>query len=1002
MAARLTAAEVEPPVAPGDLPRVPPTPAESAAASFDVRPGFRADLVAAEPLVVDPVAMAFDADGRLYVIEMRDYSERRPERLGRVRRLEDSDGDGTMDRSTVFLDGLPWPTAITCWRGGVFVGSTPDLIYARDDDGDGRADVRETVFTGFASDYAPFATNRLNVQALMNSLQWGPDQRIHGATSLSGGRVRRVDSPFVRAWLREAGVAEDSPPAEVDLRGSDFSLDPWRLVLQAEAGGGQHGVSFGPDGDRYVCSNSDHLQWIRHDGPALPANPWHDAPAARVGIAADGPAAPVFRRSPDEPWRVLRTRWRVAGLVSGPVEGGGRPSGYFTGATGVTLYRGDAYGPEFYGNAFVADCGSNLIHRKPLRIGPDGVQPLGTRADDEAGREFLASTDTWFRPVQFINAPDGCLWVADMYREVIEHPWSLPDGIKSQLDLNSGNDRGRIWRLAPEGFRPAPGRTGWTSGDLPGLIARLGHPDGWHRDTAGRLLVERRDPAAPVRLRDVLRNGSTAAARSGSLAVLAALDSLGADDVVAGLGDADPSVRRRTLAILRRVPDVLTSESVRESMRRLAVGESDARVRHELIQTAALLPVEDRVEVLAPHLATGPAWLRSLAIHAAGPAAGRLALRVRSGGPAVPVDTWAELAGVVGRQADGPTVTAWVRGLDPVADPLRALVGARALWDGLDPAGRGRIDDAVRSGLAPVTAVARRALATGPGEAIARAGLEWLARVDPESVGSILPDWLQAAESAPAALAALERVSGTAAARWEPLLAAWNRYPSDVRSRLTALARRRVEGVDALLGGLESGRLRAADLAAVDRQALQNHSDAARRDRARAVLGDPIAGRAGVIADHLAALGRSGDPSVGHGIFRERCASCHARSGEGVAVGPDLASVASNGPEKLLVAILDPHREVAPAFAAWRIETVDGETVDGLRVRETDAGVTLRQAGGAEVSVERARIRRFDSDGRSLMPEGLEAGLGVEGVAALLAWLQLPPGAGGIGGGEGN
>ena len=274
MVARLTAAEVEPPVAPDDLPRVPPTQAESAAATFDVRPGFRADLVAAEPLVVDPVAMAFDAGGRLYVIEMRDYSERRPERLGRVRRLEDSDGDGTMDRSTVFLDGLPWPTAITCWRGGVFVGSTPDLIYARDDDGDGRADVRETVFTGFASDYAPFATNRLNVQALMNSLQLGPDQRIHGATSLSGGRVRRVDSPFVRAWLREAGVAEDGPPAEVDLRGSDFSLDPWRLVIEAEAGGGQHGMSFGPDCDVRLL-----------EFRPSPVDPARRAPAPRQPVA---------------------------------------------------------------------------------------------------------------------------------------------------------------------------------------------------------------------------------------------------------------------------------------------------------------------------------------------------------------------------------------------------------------------------------------------------------------------------------------------------------------------------------------------------------------------------------------------------------------------------------------------------------------------------------------------------------------------------------------------
>ena len=137
--------------------------------------------------------------------------------------------------------------------------------------------------------------------------------------------------------------------------------------------------------------------------------------------------------------------------MRGPVEGGGRVSGYFTAATGVTIYRGDALGAELLGNAFIADAGSNLIHRKRIRY--DAVQPGGARPKDEQKREFIASTDNWFRPVQFANGPDGCLYVADMYRETIEHPWSIPESIKKHLDLNSGNNRGRIWRIAPKGFK---------------------------------------------------------------------------------------------------------------------------------------------------------------------------------------------------------------------------------------------------------------------------------------------------------------------------------------------------------------------------------------------------------------------------------------------------------------------------------------------------------------------------------------------------------------------
>ena len=164
------------------LPRVPPKSPEESLASFEVADGFRIELVAAEPLVIDPVAMAFDEHGRLYVVEMRDYSEQDKERLGRMRLLTDEDGDGRFETSQVFVEDLSWPTAIACYDGGVFVGDAPDILYCKDTDGDGVADEQNVVFTGFG---------RSNVQGLLNSFQWGLDHRIHGATSSAGGQLIR-------------------------------------------------------------------------------------------------------------------------------------------------------------------------------------------------------------------------------------------------------------------------------------------------------------------------------------------------------------------------------------------------------------------------------------------------------------------------------------------------------------------------------------------------------------------------------------------------------------------------------------------------------------------------------------------------------------------------------------------------------------------------------------------------------------------------------------------
>lgn len=877
----------EPDISADQMPRVPATEPDRAAATFVFRPGFSAELVAAEPLIASPVAVDVDEQGRAYVVEMRDYSERRPEQLGRIRRLEDTDGDGRYDRATVFVAGLPWPTAVTCWRGGVFIGATPDVIYAKDTDGDGVADVRETVFTGFASDYAPYATNKLNVQALLNSFHWGVDQRIHGATSVSGGKVRRVDSKFTRDWVagdvskRTTAGDETNPPPHVggylDLRGRDFSFDPRTLELRAEPGGGQHGMSFDDTGRKFVCSNSDHLQLIAFNELAAPANPFHEFPTGRRSIAADGPAAEVFRRSPDEPWRVLRTRWRVTGVVEGMIEGGGRASGYFTGATGATIYRGDAYGDAFAGDAFIADCGSNLVHRKRLRRAPDGVWLIGERAADEQDSEFLASTDNWFRPVQFFNAPDGCLWVVDMYRETIEHPWSLPANLKKHLDLDSGRERGRLWRIAPNGFKVQSSRFKVPSSDTGALVSLLAHPNAWHRDTASRLLVERADASASPLLRSAVRESATAPGRLHALRVLAALGGLEEATLVAALQDRDAAVRRHAIQLTaQRGVDGqvrVTTPAVRGTVVARAGAETDPLNQLELALALGHLPVAEKLPALARLLRSQSGPVLSAAAHAGAGTEAQLWIALAA--PPAAAAGLTELAGILGRKGDAADMAL-------VARSLRAWTGT----PGLEP-----VADAFAKGLV-------------------RGG---------HSLGKL----------------------STADA--ELLRAAWQRATN-----------RPVAPKAFVTGPRDTNRL-------------------------------------AVIASYLPALDLKGDAQRGAAIFRERCVTCHALRGEGTALGPDLASVAANGGDKLLVSIFDPNREVAPNFTAWTVETAEGETLTGLLVRETDSAVTLKLAGGTEAVLSRAQIKVLRQESRSLMPEGLESGLTPSDVAGLLAWLTVRP-----------
>jgi len=956
-------------VEPKELPKFPPVAARDALNTFQLKKGFRLELVAAEPLVTDPIALAFDEDGRLFVIEMNDYPEGGEPHTGQVKRLEDTDGDGRFDKSTVFAKGLRWPSAIHCYGGGVFVGAAPDLLYFKDTDDDGVADQKQVALTGWGNR----ATR--NPEGVFGSLAWGLDNQIHG---LKNGDFGVITNPT------------NSAAKPVTL-GGNFAFDPRTMKLMAEAGEGQYGMGFNDDGRQFLCRQHRHLMTHLCDRRYADRNPYYTMPDPTVDIGVDGPKAALYRISPEEPWRVLRTKWRVEGLENG-IEAGGRASGYFSAACGLTIYRGNAWPREYVGDVFVADCAENVVHRKKVvHLGPTA---RAERPADEKTVEFLASKDTWFRPVFCANAPDGTLYIADMYRHIIQMPIAIPEEILKHLDLYSGNDMGRIYRVVPEGFKqPALPRLSRAS--LEELVATLEHPNGWHRDTAARLLYERNDPAAAPALEKLFAQSKSPLGRLHALYALKGLEELEERHLLQAVADGDGVVREHAV----RLSEGFLKNGVpsRALWRKLSACASDTvvGVRYQLAFTLGEVRHPERLTVLAEiarHDAAEP-MMRAAVLSSLAEGAGEMfsLLANETGVPATEKgrpEILRELAAVVGA-ANQPVDLARVReALISSHDPLVAFPLARGLGDGLRRAG----SSFEKAGV-DLQSLLERAVATATdAKAVESVRLEAIALLafgrGAESEKTLLPllDAQQPQAVQMAALASLDRLSPSVLAA--ALLGRWSSLTPTVRDKAVDALLKRPDRVSGLLSAMEAGTVQRRDLSLMQTVALRQHSDSTLQQRAIKVIGAASdAKRDEVVRRYLPALELRGDKQRGKTVFQQRCQSCHRLGGGGFAVGPDLAGARSGGKEKLLVNILDPNREVPPNYFGYVVDTKEGDSYTGLIVNETASSVTVRQSLGIDAVVPRAQIARMQASRLSLMPEGLEEGLTQQDVADLVDFI---------------
>jgi putative membrane-bound dehydrogenase-like protein len=946
-----------------------PLSVEQSLQKIHVPRGFRVELVAAEPNVVDPVAFDWDEAGRLWVVEMSDYPlgmDGHGKAGGRVRVLEDHDGDGQYEASRVFADDLRFPNGILTWRDGVLVTAAPEILYLRDTDGDGAADQREVLFSGF---------NEGNQQLRMNHLRWGLDNWVYcanGGHHANHGLSTRVKSHRQGTFY--------------DLGSRDFRFRPDSGELELESGPSQYGRNRDAWGHWFGTQNANPLWHYVLSDRYLGRNP--HVPTTTPLKHLVGPGSPeVYPASAPEK--------RFHSFAQ---------SGRFTSACSSMIYNDDLlFGSDALTHALTCEPFHNLVQHNVLS--DFGVSFQARRPLAEGAYDFFASEDRWCRPVMVRTGPDGALWIADMYRYMIEHPdWLPPEG-KAELlpHYRLGDHHGRLYRVLPTG---GDARQNWklNKATTAELVAALASSNDWRRDKAQQLLLWNADSAAIPLLKKLIETAPLPQTRLQAIWILEGLGAITEKSLLTALSDVHPRVRENAL----RVAESHQSREVVAAASRLA-DDLDAKVclqlaltlgqwksplaSDSLVRLASRFPSDSFLvaAVMSSALTHGPAFVEG--IIAAEPevlAAYRLPLLRQSIGAKDHASLALLLQNVMTGDDENPlelltSLDAFLLLLQQLGtdlhqiasvhpnEPLAAEVAKvdRLLDVAQQLAAHESQPDSAR--LIAATVLCRSIRHRG-------GGIE------------LLSNWLRPQVNPETQAQAIDVLAQTGDKRVPSVFAeAWQEFSPELRNRALQAWLSREPWTNDLLDRIESQTIPVQSLDLTQRDRLLQHPAKAIAARSKILFSTARQStRKEVVDMYRQAFELSGQAGAGHQVFTRACANCHPRGEQGHDVGPNLATVIEHSNEKLLTNIFDPNADIQPGYQAYTCLLDSGEVLSGIIAGETANSVTIKQANGLQRTITRNEIERLQNTNLSLMPEGMETVLTAQEFADLLAFLRQP------------
>lgn len=862
-------------------------------------PGLEVQLVASEPLVVDPVAFDWDKEGRLWVVEMRDYPKglnwNKPDDPhgtpgGRIKILTDTDQDGRYDKSKIFMDNLVCPTGIKVWEDGALITAAPDILFARDTNGDDQADETEVWFTGFA---------RSNEQHRVNGFSWGLDNWLHLANGDGGGKIRSTKTGKV-----------------IDIRGHDLRINPFTHEHELVSGQTQFGRFRDDWGNWFGCNNSNPLWHFPLDHKSLLRNQYVQAPKAAVSVPKIPGTAPVYPVSKtlkrfNQPDRANR----------------------FTSVCGPNFYRDSAMGKQYYGNVFICEPVHNLVNRQVLT--KTGVTFSCNRTEEEQNSEFLASSDNWFRPVSVKTGPDGCLWISDMYRNVIEHPEWIPLDRQKKINLRAGSDKGRIYRIVPKGSK------------LPDLamnepLQEIQSPNGQRRDLAHQMLLWQESKVN--NLQAIAKNHPDPKVVVHSLGVLHAKGNLDRATLSACLNHESSAVIRTAI----RFADI---QQIRDF--------ANPRITNPII-----------AKELASSTDSGQTLAEILLLHPTDPYISATTLSSLNASNLKEFLSKIQLSTLQARTLQSLCEMAVAWNLNDSIDLLLSSVkGSENLesWKlpimlGLARDPKSRQD--LRLLVDRLTEKARK-----HPEAISLIGL---LSDNPRDLTSLItpsvpPNLQEEVFEALGEQAASETAS--------ILLGLWSNFTPKNRKRATQLLLSRESWKVAFGNALRDEIIMPSQVDTATLNLLQ-HSKVSSTKRAQ------------VVEAHQSVLQMKGIAKRGKIHFKQICSHCHMAEGLGKPIGPDIAAITDRSPASMLIAILDPNRAVEDKFLSYQVKTQSDQTHFGMIESESANHLTLCLPDGSRKILPRKQIKNLKSLGLSLMPDGLETALNPQQLADLLAYLS--------------